>query len=749
MTELNQANGHGPLSGRVIPAPRDPQDDAPPGLWRGAIAAPPAPLVPLAPQAETAPARVDLDEVEDDEPEQQDTVGRARKLVRVVRTMAGHAVTRAVVRQGVYVGLGAHVAYRRRRDERTTARHERMMRAAESTGNHEALLEWEARAATFRRDRHERRMALLAAPVHIARGVVFGVPVATAILLVIGILAACSSHHIRDVVEPFVIVAAIARFLISVLIFAYGIAPRVAVPLVLGWLWHTGRSNAETYGGGWMAALKPASSDSGMIVTADVIVRALQHMGIAKLNEAFKAGWLPMFHLPPVKEGTGYHAIFETPLGVTPGMLADKNELLARNLGRSPIEVWAADAAQEGSGTAGYVDLYVADVGSLNKPAPEYPLLHAGSADVFGGVPAGVTPRGEALMLPVVGNNGVFGGRMGQGKSNAVRCEALGVALDPLAELRVYVFAGNGDFDAYAPRLARYERGVTDDVVRKGAESLRELYEEVGRRETRLAELGAKKLTRQIAQEHPDLRPLWVAYSECHVMFGHKEHGQAAEEYAVGTLRRGRKTGIKLVFDTQSSRANAIPGAVVELMSVNACFSVKNWRSNDGFLGDGSFQAGIRATVLRPGKDRGTSLITGVSDELYEILKWYFIEVDDDTGFDAATDVIARAMRTVDAATPVRDSAPPAPLIEERDLLADILQVLGTADSLSVAVVASSLQSLAPNWLPYQKLTGKNLRDTLLREHGIKVPSTGGAYPVTPALIRKALTDRRPAAGGE
>jgi len=36
-----------------------------------------------------------------------------------------------------------------------------------------------------------------------------------------------------------------------------------------------------------------------------------------------------------------------------------------------------------------------------------------------------------------------------------------GAALDPLAELWVFVFANNGDFDAYRPRLARYLRGVT------------------------------------------------------------------------------------------------------------------------------------------------------------------------------------------------------------------------------------------------------------------------------------------------
>ena len=109
-------------------------------------------------------------------------------------------------------------------------------------------------------------------------------------------------------------------------------------------------------------------------------------------------------------------------------------------------------------------------------------------------------------------------------------------------------------------------------------------------------------------------------------------------------MRRARKTALWMGFDTQSSRKDAIPPKVVELVSVNACFYVKSWRSNEGFLGDGSFAAGIRATELRPGRDRGTSLITGVSDAQFELMKWHFVEVDDDTGFDAAADVIDRAV---------------------------------------------------------------------------------------------------------
>ena len=142
-------------------------------------------------------------------------------------------------------------------------------------------------------------------------------------------------------------------------------------------------------------------------------------------------------------------------------------------------------------------------------------------------------------------------------------------------------------------------------------------------------------------------------FSECHELFGHPGFGQEAADLAVQVLRRGRKAAVTLAFDTQSSRADAIPPRIVELVKINACFAVKAWRSNDGFLGDGSFQAGIRATELRPGKDVGTSIVTGATPERFEIVKWFYIEADDDTGYDAAADVIARAMGYLDQRTPI------------------------------------------------------------------------------------------------
>lgn len=433
--------------------------------------------------------------------------------------------------------------------------------------------------------------------------------------------------------------------------------------------------------------------------------------------------------------------MFDLPLGVTPEMISDKRPVLARNLYRAEVEVWPSDAAKGATGLAGYVDVWVADAGTLSKPAPEYQLLHTGTADVFDGVPVGVSQRGDQIAFPLVGANFAFGGLMGQGKSNGCRVTMLGAALDPLAELWVYVFAGNGDFDAYAPRLARYERGTTDDVAAAGLDSLRELYAEVDRREARLADLGAKKLTRGLAEQHPDLRPIVALYSECHELFGHRDYGAAAAELATQTVKRARKTGLVLGFDTQSPRKEAIPPKLVELVSINACFAVKSWRANDGFLGDGSFASGIRATELRPGKDLGTCLVTGIGEEAFEIVKTHFIEVDDDAGYDAAADVIARSLELVAAGT-ATGAACPAPQLEQpRDPLADLAEVLGDV-AIPAAKVPGLLVKAFPGWAPYRRLNGTTLREMLERDYGIKVPSTGNKHPIDPVTIRDALARR-------
>ena len=447
--------------------------------------------------------------------------------VQVVKIVATHDHTKTAGRHLMYIPLGALVVAKRLWDSRTTARFERFNRAAESAGNHEGAFQWEDLRTKFIKDRHQRRMDWI----NTSQQVMLAIPKILLgmfiMLAVLGIFMAFGSKHVGEILTPFKVVAGIVEWVAIAVSVTWG-PVLLALPWIgMGALWWAGRAHANANMTGWMVPRK-SDDDTGLVVTADTIVLALQNLPNPALRRAFKEDWRPTFHTLPVRDGRGYAAVFSLPLGVTAGMIADQRPVLARNVHRAEVEVWPSDAEQAGTGPAGTVAMWIADPGVLSKPAPEYPLMDQGAADIFEGVPAGISPRGDEIMVPVVGNNMVAGGLMGQGKSNACRVIMLGCALDPLAELDVFVFANNGDFDAYAPRLARYVKGVEDDAIEAAVQRLHELCAEVARREARLADLGAKKVTRSLAKAHRDMRPIVALFTECHELFGHDDFGAVA-----------------------------------------------------------------------------------------------------------------------------------------------------------------------------------------------------------------------------
>jgi hypothetical protein len=69
------------------------------------------------------------------------------------------------------------------------------------------------------------------------------------------------------------------------------------------------------------------------------------------------------------------------------------------------------------------------------------------------------------------------------------------------------------------------------------------------------------------------------------------------------------------------------------------------------------------------------------------------------------------------------------------------------AEKVPAADIPARLRTVAPDWAPYRTLTGRDIRDYLQAEHGVKVAITGHKYPVDPAAVRDALA-RRAATGG-
>ena len=118
------------------------------------------------------------------------------------------------------------------------------------------------------------------------------------------------------------------------------------------------------------------------------------------------------------------------------------------------------------------------------------------------------------------------------------------------------------------------------------------------------------------------------------------------------------------------------------------------------------------------------------------------MEVDDDTGFDAAADVIARAVDTVAPGMRL-DAARRLAAIEGRDLLDDLADVLGE-DRIKLRDAVGLLRKHAPTWPPYQRMTAVKLGADLKAE-GVRTVNTSGTQCLDPADLHQ----RPGRAGGE
>ena len=119
-------------------------------------------------------------------------------------------------------------------------------------------------------------------------------------------------------------------------------------------------------------------------------------------------------------------------------------------------------------------------------------------------------------------------------------------------------------------------------MVAAAVQRLEGLYEEVARREGRLADLGAKKLSRQLAKDHKDLRPIVVLFSECHELFGHDDYGGSGHGIChqdnQACPQDRHNPAVRYPVQPQGSDT----AEAGRTGTINACFYVKTWRSMMG-----------------------------------------------------------------------------------------------------------------------------------------------------------------------
>ncbi|MEU1444681.1 cell division protein FtsK [Streptomyces mirabilis] len=614
---------------------------------------------------------------------------RIDSLRRVVVETRSNPGYRLAVRHGSYIVGGSRILTRRTWDARTTARHERMMRIAEASGNEEIARDWEQRAYIYRMSRHRRRMELLQLALNAPKAVLTSAVAGSGILLILGIMLAWANHDVHDILAPLnaVIglvgwVAFIASVIWDPLLFSLPFIGLAAV-------WAVGRNQKTAP----VWALPIDGDERDVLPDENAILRALGKLSIPQMNAAIKEGWKPRWVQPSTRSGNGWHAQLQLPEGVPVEMIADKKQILAHNLMRKPIEVWPTEPRDQ----AGVLDLWVADPGVLTKPVPSWPLLTEGTTDFFRGVPVALNARGEQVIGRLMASNYLIAGIMGSGKSSLVVALLLGAMLDPLVEIDVHVLAYNSDYDPMRPRLRSLVKGDDDEHVVAAMDTLRALASEVSRRGQELERLGTDtKVTREMAERDPSMRPRIVVFDEVHELFGHPDHGKEAKELALKVTKKARKTAIMLLWITPDADAASLPRGISKTVSHRVAFAINDHQGNDAILGTGMHKNGYSATTLVAGEDVGTAMAAGFGKTPGLIRSYY---VRKEAGIDEVTPVVERAMALYKGTGPVD-----APAFTPVDHLADIAAVLGHETKMLTLDVLHGLKDRNPaaygDWSP-------------------------------------------------
>lgn len=590
---------------------------------------------------------------------------------------------KATAQHLLHTANGVKVVWQRWRDTHGASRYERMMRAAETAGDHERLLEWEARDVAEKQRRHQRIMDWIRSPLELVKALAIGVGSLIGLLLTLGVVLAIADEDAGLILAPIAGLISAIRwswwFLTAYGLLLLGGATAVGV----AYLHAEGRKHG-TWQPAWLSS--PAERAAELVVLdEDSITRALSNCHVSTLNRALKAGAVIEYVVHPREQGGGTYTQIRLPLGVKAAdfLHPERIETLAGNLGRHKHEVYPQRLPDA---DARALDLWVADRGTMDKPAPAWPLLAEGEFDVFRDrLPWGVTMRGEQVSQGMLHRHMFVGALSKQGKTASMRLLALGLALDPTVELRIADLKGDGDWSMFADRATTLIEGGGEQQAAETCELLEELVVEMQRRYDTKRAMGVKgNITRELSRRPGSgFHPIYAFIDECQVLYQaeHPIGGTAKDARAWKAARRihdqARAVNIHLYHATQRPDPSAVPFQVREGAHVRACLHVANHEAAKMVLADAA-ERGARPQDLRSGRDAGTIVAAGEVDDIPEGMAFTIIRCHYVGTADAYT-VISRAMEILAAHGRSIDAAEPDELPEARDLLTDLATVLEDA----------------------------------------------------------------------
>jgi S-DNA-T family DNA segregation ATPase FtsK/SpoIIIE len=135
--------------------------------------------------------------------------------------------------------------------------------------------------------------------------------------------------------------------------------------------------------------------------------------------------------------------------------------------------------------------------------------------------------------------------------------------------------------------------------------------------------------------------------------------------------------------------------------------------------------------------DRGTSVAVGVTDNVFELLRWFYVPFED--GADLVSPVITRALQLVAEAGRTVASAPSGDDAAAVDFLADVASAIGQDKRVRTAVLLRRLAEHNPD--EYCDWTFQDLK-AALDGVGVPVRKSDGHSVVRAEDVTTAVTER-------
>lgn len=595
---------------------------------------------------EVEPAVLDAEIVDEDEPGPDRPRRRATLTVigervpsRAAVQARARAAPRDVARAGYVTGRGM-VSWAARLASALTHGHIReQIRLAQAAGDKVALAEWTDRLEGAKDARLERLAGMPKTALAVGATTAMLLVLGALVLLVIGVMwwlipdgVSCDGTDLACVDTDIGwgdwwagVGATIATGWL-VLVWLAGAAAVVAVPLTAVLAWREGQRVAEPPR--WLLAPE-VRAQANAEITEDSITQAMRHMGIAALTRALKAGEQLVFVVAPREQGGGTYFQVRLPLGVKAAdfLKSEKVELLGGNLQRHKHETWPQ---RQPLADARVLDCWIADKGTMDRPAPEWPLLHDGTFNVFRDrAPWGVTMRRDPILIAMLQKHWLLGASSKQGKTTALRLLLLTLALDVDVEFRISDLKGDGDFKMFEPMCHTYIEGQAKEDAEASVVMLEDLVKEMQRRYSEKTRLGiVGPITEQLARKRGSgFHPIFAVVDECQVMYmagksldgktllGGSKDESRAQEAAKRLHDQARAMNIQLLQSTQRPDPQTVPVRVREGVHVRASLYVPNINAAKMILADAA-DRGARPYDLRPGADAGTVVVAGEVEDI-------------------------------------------------------------------------------------------------------------------------------------